>query len=616
MSSKLRVSLTGTGYTKDRSPIRALATQCGSDFSYGFFLLKTISLTMAIILGVTLCATRLWAAPKIEYAGPFIDKPPVIIGGMQDFPPYEFLDKNGTPSGFNVELTRAIARVMEMNVEIQLGNWNVMRQALVHGDIDALQGLNFSAERTKEVDFSPPHSVVQYSIWSRSGTPKISQLSEIQEKTVVVLKGSISDELLQSAGINNLIRADSYGEALRLVASEKYDYLAAAKLPIQALSSTMRLVNIVPMMNIDSLPYSYAVKRGNLALMGKFSEGLAILKKTGEYQKIHHRWLGVLEPQALPIMEIIKYATPVVGTLLLIIFVIVLWSRMLKKQVAQRTAALAHEISERERAMKELQHHQKQLIQADKMASLGILVAGVAHEINNPIGGILLGLPTLHKAHEMASSCLEERYRESGDFTIGGLRYSIMREEVPLLFDEMVQGAKRIKHIVEDLKDFSRTIDPTCTTPLDLNTIVKTSVRLAEHTIKKTTDSFVENYTESLPKIYGCSQRLEQIVINLILNACQALEHRGQSITLRTYHINNEVRLEVKDQGVGIPKEHFPHLTDPFFTTKREVGGTGLGLSISAGIVKEHGGQLKFNSTPGKGTKVTLALPVAKENAA
>ena len=135
------------------------------------------------------------------------------------------------------------------------------------------------------------------------------------------------------------------------------------------------------------------------------------------------------------------------------------WSRTLKKEVANRTRALEQEVAERKRAMEELAVRQRQLIQADKMTSLGILVSGVAHEVNNPNGLILLNLPLLQKAFADAEPILERHFQEHGDFRLGWLNYSRMRMEIPQLFEETLGGARRIKRIVEDLKDFSRRDD-------------------------------------------------------------------------------------------------------------------------------------------------------------
>ncbi|HTP60092.1 MAG TPA: ATP-binding protein [Spirochaetia bacterium] len=283
--------------------------------------------------------------------------------------------------------------------------------------------------------------------------------------------------------------------------------------------------------------------------------------------------------------------------------------------MAQRTQELAREAAERKRALEELRLHQDKLIQADKMASLGILVSGVAHEINNPNGLILLNMPILKEVYQDAVEVLESRFRLSGDFPLGGLPYSRMRNEVPHMLDEMLEGAKRIKRIVEELKDFARKDDNSGSDLFDLNQVAQAAVRLVESSIRKATVNFSAEYAAEIPLVRGNPQRIEQVVVNLLLNACQALPSTERRIAVATFRVSNAriVVLTVTDEGVGIASEHIPRLTDPFFTTKRETGGTGLGLSVSAGIVNEHGGTLKFNSAPGAGTTVILTLPAVEE---
>jgi polar amino acid transport system substrate-binding protein len=294
---------------------------------------------------------------------------------------------------------------------------------------------------------------------------------------------------------------------------------------------------------------------------------------------------------------------------------VLFWSRTLQRQVAARTAELTREVAERRHAEEELRSRQQQLVQADKMAALGILVSGVAHEINNPNGLILLNMPVMMEAFQDAHPILEEHFQNHGDFDCAGLRYSRMRDTLPRLMSQMLEGARRVKVIVEDLKDFARQQEPGLVTDVDLNQTVHTALRLMGNLIEKSTDHFTVSYGEALPLVRGSSQRIEQVVVNLVLNACQALPGPECSIELATFVASGrrEVVLEVRDQGTGISPEHMTHLSDPFFTTKRESGGTGLGLSVSSGIVKEHGGSLSFTSHPGAGTTARLALPIPPE---
>lgn len=274
---------------------------------------------------------------------------------------------------------------------------------------------------------------------------------------------------------------------------------------------------------------------------------------------------------------------------------------------------LIRDISERKQAEKKSRLHQRQLIQADKMASLGLLVSGMAHEINNPNSIALLNTPMLAKAWTSIGPILKRYYTENGDFLVAGLEYSEMREQIPQLFKELEESSRRIRAIVKDLKDYARQDGTRSMELVDINEIARAAIRLTGNLLRKSTKNFTERYGEQLPRIRCNSQRLEQVVINLLQNSCDALPNNEAAITIETGLTGGgqQIYLKVTDEGSGIPAESLNRLTDPFFTTKRSTGGTGLGLSVSAGIIKEHGGKINFGSTD-QHTTVTVTLPVAK----
>lgn len=523
----------------------------------------------------------------------------VIIGGDYSYPPYEFLDENGQPSGYNVELTQAIAEVMGMKVEFRFSDWAEVRQALVSGEIDALQGMVSSPERNQTFDFSPPHAIIHQSIFARRNEPRATSLQQLRGKEVVVQNnGIMHDYLLQNDVGARLVTVETHADALRQLSAGKHDYALVANLPGLYLGQELGLSNILPVGKpFQAQHYGYAVLKGNADLLAQFSEGLAILKNTGRQQQIYNKWLGPLQEQSLPWKQLGKLAALLSALLLLFLGGSIIWNRMLKRQVDKRTA--------------ELHIQQQQLIQADKMTSLGILVSGVAHEINNPTGLLLLNLPIIQEAWQDCEEVLEQHYQQQGDFMLGGLAYSQIRDDIPVLINDMHEGARRIKRIVNDLKDFSRQEDDNSREPFDLNTVVAAAVRLVENSINSSTEHFNVSYSNKLPQVYGNAQRIEQVIINLILNACQALNARNEAITLRTYchPETQQVCLQVIDEGCGIDADNLARLLDPFFTTRRETGGTGLGLSVSSGIIQAHGGQLQFESTINQGTTVTLTLP-------
>jgi len=257
------------------------------------------------------------------------------------------------------------------------------------------------------------------------------------------------------------------------------------------------------------------------------------------------------------------------------------------------------------------EQQREQLVQADKMISLGTLVAGVAHEINNPTAYILLNAPLLSDVWSDATPILREELKRKPDLTLGGMDALEAMEQMPSLLDSVVTGARRIKHIVSDLKSYARLAPASVTDPVNVNQIVEASVKLLGSQIRRATRRFSCELAVNLPVLKGNPMRLEQVVVNLIQNACEALPSPDRGISVETRYLEEagSVVIYVRDEGTGISEEDLPHVTDPFFTTKRERGGTGLGLSVSLGIVRDHGGTLNFSSTQGKGTTAVVVLP-------
>ena len=251
---------------------------------------------------------------------------------------------------------------------------------------------------------------------------------------------------------------------------------------------------------------------------------------------------------------------------------------------------------------------------SSRLASLGELAAGVAHEINNPNGLILLNLPTLKDFVADAIACQREQSTPAQPRKFAGLSLDRAENAFPQLLGEIEDSARRIKQIVEDLKDFARQDSFEQGEWFELNQSVEKAIRLTVNHLKKATANFSTELADNLPQIFGSPQRIEQVIVNLLINACEALTDPSQGILLKTESDpeNGQVRLSVCDQGCGIDPQQIEHITDPFYTTRRERGGSGLGLSVSARIIKEHQGQLVFNSAPGKGTTASFSLPVDK----
>jgi PAS domain S-box-containing protein len=283
----------------------------------------------------------------------------IRVGGDYDYPPYEFLDESGRPTGYNVELTRAIAKVMGLNVEIRLGPWGEIREALENREIQAVHGMFFSEDRTRRVDFSSPHTIIFHSAFARRQTRPIDSLDGLRGRSLVVMRGDILHDFVVEQGLSDQVRVvDTQAEALRELAEGRHDYALAAKLPGMYWIRELELDGIRPV-GPAFLPsrYCYAVAKGSRPeLLSAFNEGLAILNQTGQYAEIYEKWLGPLGDRGefLP-RRFLWWSLSVIGLLLLLLLGGYLWSRGIRRQVARRTALLTREIEERKSAEQALQ---------------------------------------------------------------------------------------------------------------------------------------------------------------------------------------------------------------------------------------------------------------------
>lgn len=271
-------------------------------------------------------------------------------------------------------------------------------------------------------------------------------------------------------------------------------------------------------------------------------------------------------------------------------------------------------VGERFHAHHTIATQQRQLVQADKLVAMGTLAAGVAHEINNPTCFIMLNTPMLEEMWAPVEDLLRDCCRERHIKTIGKFDAHVLLKSFPTLLAGIHKGARRIKHIVSEMKEFVRPDDQSMGNRVDINEVVMAAEALLQNKIKNTTSGYVSLCGENIPPVKGNFQRLEQVLINLIMNACEALTEESQRVTVKTF-VDEEgfVCLEVSDEGTGISAQDYSRIFDPFFTTKRTIGGTGLGLAISNTIVAEHEGTLDYRSEQGRGTSVIMRLPAMRE---
>jgi two-component system NtrC family sensor kinase len=303
-------------------------------------------------------------------------------------------------------------------------------------------------------------------------------------------------------------------------------------------------------------------------------------------------------------------------------------------RAGERIIELEQALAEQNRALREAQ---AALVQTEKLASLGQLAAGMAHEINNPIAYVANNLAVLRRDVPAALQVLE-KYRQGRealrslvpDLVAEAERMEdeidlpYVRESLPRLFERSLDGLKRVRDIVKNLRDFAR-LDEADFKEADINAALQSTLEIAAHEIKKGGIQLRTAFAEGLPSVLCHPGKINQVFLNVLLNAIQATASGGE-VEVRTRpdplalpslagggdgkgEEVGGVAIEVQDTGCGIKPDHLPHIFDPFFTTKPVGQGTGLGLSVSYGIIRDHGGSIKVESEVGRGTLFRIRLP-------
>ncbi|MDZ7655953.1 MAG: ATP-binding protein [Sulfurimicrobium sp.] len=281
-------------------------------------------------------------------------------------------------------------------------------------------------------------------------------------------------------------------------------------------------------------------------------------------------------------------------------------------------ARLQQEHVEQGKLIEELKSAQQQLLQSEKMASIGQLAAGVAHEINNPVGYLYSNLGSMEKYLGNLFSALDSYERLTTELDVNGemenalkqlkqnLDLEFLKEDIPALMVESKEGITRVKKIVQDLKDFSH-VDEAEWQLSDLHRGLDSTLNIVWNELKYKAE-VIKEYG-ALPEVECIPSQLNQVFMNLLVNAGHAIENRG-TITIRTSHEGDQVWVEIADTGKGIEAANLKRIFEPFFTTKPVGKGTGLGLSLSYGIVTNHHGSIQVESNPDAGTKFRVWLPV------
>ncbi|GBC63649.1 hypothetical protein DENIS_4647 [Desulfonema ishimotonii] len=280
-----------------------------------------------------------------------------------------------------------------------------------------------------------------------------------------------------------------------------------------------------------------------------------------------------------------------------------------------RLARVTSDITEKKRLLREAALRRQQVIQADRLSALGQVVAGVAHEINNPNSFITYNIPLLEETWEIFEPVLSEYADRHPDLTASNVPFRELIEDMGEIIRSVRTGSERINRVVSDLKDFARTDKEGAHRPLSVNRVIEKTLTIVGAQLRNTVGRVELALAENLPDIRGHFQKLEQVVANLLVNASQAVTDKMKgriSVSTRCIGRLGAVIIEVEDNGKGMTPAVTDRIFEPFFTTRQRHKGTGLGLSVSYGLIREHHGTIGVLSKPGAGSRFTVWLPAGR----
>jgi ABC-type amino acid transport substrate-binding protein/signal transduction histidine kinase len=520
-----------------------------------------------------------WFAPIEEVER---KKSRIVVGGDNNYPPYEFLDENGQPAGYNVDLTRAIAKQMGIAVEIRLGPWGEIRKGLEANDIDIIQSMFYSKERDTTYSFSPAHAVVNHAIVVRSGDALPASLADLSGKTIIVMDGDIMHDTAVKHGYGKqLVLVKSQEEALRQLANGNYDCALVAKIPAHYWINKHRWKNLkVADQSILSPEYCYAAPRDKEGILPLFSEGLANIKSSGQYRDIYSKWLGVYEKPSVGWRDVLKYSLLTTIPIIIMLIGSILWSRTLRRQVTLRTAELQAEIEQRQ---------QKEVEIEAKNAELERFTYTASHDLKSPLVTMKAFLGFFEK-----------------DLATGNT------ERIKSDMHYMHTAVNKMNTLLSDLLEISR-IGLAASTPelVSFEDVAHEALVLVTGAMN---DAAATVTIAGEPvMLYGDRTRLVEIWQNLIDNAIKYRSPERAS----TIEVGLDISAEgpvffVRDNGMGIDPCFHDKIFGLFNQLNPDVEGSGLGLALVKRIVEFHQGNVWVESeVAGHGACFRFTLPGA-----
>ena len=516
------------------------------------------------------------------------EHPVIRLAPDPNFAPFEWFNQHGDYNGITSDYVLLLQELLGVQFEIIRGSsWQDILAKVRNGEVDVLSAIIRTAEREQYLTFTKPYFVAKRGLFSNRGLSGIEGLEDLAGYKIAVVQGSWMDETLGAKPGMSINRFQDLATALTATSLGLTDVTGSA---LDAMAFTRQREGLTNLQLVGQLPndmaLSFAVNEGLTPLAGILDKALASISPL-EAERIRSRWI---EPVETHFWEKPVYQYSALGLLALLMTAmaaVIVWNRLLNDRVQERGS--------------QLYEARMQLIQAEKMESVGRLSAGVAHEVKNPLAIIQMGADYLKEV----------------------IPAELGVHEVIADIDDAVQRADMV---IKDLLDFSHN-DKLELCPVDLNVVVKEALRMVAHEFTRRNIATHLQLSADNPPVDMDANKIQQVLINMLMNASQAIGKDGQvSVSCGVVEFDGDenstmfhpgelvLRLSITDDGPGISEGDLAKLFDPFFTTKPVGEGTGLGLSVSRNIMELHSGRLDICNAAAGGAIVMMDFKLSGEH--
>ncbi len=547
----------------------------------------------------------------------------IKIGVSPSFAPFQYWDSEGKYSGMVSDFVRLLSEQLEISMDpVPNLTWAQIVSAAYERRIDVVPGIVKTPERAEKLLFTEPFLSLPVVVIANENFKSILNINDLEGARIAIIERTVQESYLnKDLAYFDPVYVENISEAMRAVSEGKADVMMYN---ITTFEFAQRQLGITNLRVAATTPYNFdlaiAVRKDWPELVHILQIALSNLSDS-EKSLIYEKWTNIQIKREIDWVKMALWGSGLLIISLTIVGFIINSNRKLSKEIKfrKKTAEeLKNARQAAEKALGDLKDTQTQLIQSEKMASLGLLSAGIAHEINNPINFVSVG--SVSMANDLKELMrLLEKYEELGNAKdaiklkeeINDLKteidYDFIKENLPQTVEDIITGAKRTTEIVKGLSNFSR-IDAEDQIMADLHEGLDSSITLLQHELKNKV-TVIKDYDDSIDKIPCYPGQLNQVFMNILKNAVDAIDDMGE-IIIKTEKRAADVEISIKDNGSGMSKEVRTKIFDPFFTTKDVGKGTGLGLAVSYGIIKKHRGTIEVESREGEGSEFVIMLPM------